>query len=64
METEKMAKQWDINDFDCHMDLMVCIFSLCLVGINIFHLQNWFFCRRMAEREVVQRQYEATKVAA
>jgi hypothetical protein len=38
METKEMAKQWNIDDFDFHMDLMVSIFSLRLVVINIFHL--------------------------
>jgi hypothetical protein len=38
METNEMDKQWNIDDFDFHMDLMVGIFSLRLIGINIFHL--------------------------
>lgn len=38
MGTEEIAKQWNIDDFDFHIDLMVSRFSLRLVRINIFHL--------------------------
>ncbi|UJR32535.1 hypothetical protein I4U23_019997 [Adineta vaga] len=27
-------------------------------------LENWFYCRRMAEQATAQRQYEAKKMAA
>jgi hypothetical protein len=38
MGTEEIAKQWNIDDFNFHIDLMVSRFSLRLVRINIFHL--------------------------
>ena len=36
METEEIAKQWNIDDFDFHMNLMVGIFSLCLAGTDFY----------------------------
>jgi hypothetical protein len=36
--TEEIAKQWNIDDFDFHMDLMVRRFSLYFVRFNILHL--------------------------
>jgi len=47
------------------MTLWVSGFLLCLANILKFiPFQNWFFFRYMADEEVAQRQYEATKAAA
>ena len=39
-QIRQIAKQWNINDFDFFMDLIVSIFSICLIDIDIC-----FFCR-------------------
>ncbi len=65
IEIQEIAKQRNIDDFDFFMTLWVSGFLLCLADILKFvPFQNWFFFRYMADEEVAQRQYEATKAAA
>jgi len=57
-ELHIIANQWNTDDFDFFFTVEVSTLLIQTVFATLY-FQNWFFGRRMAEREIEEQRYQA-----